>query len=147
MRYENVVVRFCNSGPTIVVGIGHELSVEFSNSKNQAWSQHKHLHDRENLKQAIKSEFLGNFDPIEIRDRGCMQRVVVASQAQMRPARPPFCSLLTACFIKRASTAQMIETDRLVAKAVGVLFGAEKVTCTKVRYHHYSLTVLCRRST
>jgi len=36
------------------VGVSHEISVIFSNAKNQAWPQHKHLHAQENFKSTIE---------------------------------------------------------------------------------------------
>jgi hypothetical protein len=46
------------------VGVGHELSVIFSNIKDQAWSQHKHLYAKENVKKST-IEYL-SFHRLEI---------------------------------------------------------------------------------
>jgi hypothetical protein len=35
---------------SVCVGAGNEFSVIFSNAKDEAWSQHKHLHGKQNLK-------------------------------------------------------------------------------------------------
>ncbi|KAG2046183.1 hypothetical protein BDR06DRAFT_1000722 [Suillus hirtellus] len=44
----------------------------------------------------------------------------------------PGASMTNICTMKRTSTQQMIETDGLVAGAVGVLFGVEEVACAKL---------------
>jgi len=36
------------------VGSGQELSVVFSNTKDEAWSQYKYLHAKENLRSTIE---------------------------------------------------------------------------------------------
>jgi hypothetical protein len=42
------------------VRVGHNFCVIFSNAKDEARSQHKHLHDRENLESTFKYlSFLG----------------------------------------------------------------------------------------
>ena len=38
------------SYPSSFVGVGHEPRVIFSHSKDEAWSQHEHLHDCDNFK-------------------------------------------------------------------------------------------------
>jgi hypothetical protein len=38
------------------VGVGHEVEVIFPNAEDEAWSQHKQLHIRENLKNATEDD-------------------------------------------------------------------------------------------
>jgi hypothetical protein len=41
----------CSHGSSFV-GVDHKLGVIFSNAKYEAWSQHEHLHDLGNFKNA-----------------------------------------------------------------------------------------------
>jgi len=45
------------------IGVGHELSMIFSNAKDEVWSQHKHLHE---LKDLTETEIDLNFQGIYV---------------------------------------------------------------------------------